>query len=63
MALGWELVLVAVLVQIPALREAFGITMPTLAELATVAGVGFLVFVLIEATKFVLRKNSVVRSK
>lgn len=63
MALGWELVLVAVLVQIPAVREAFGITMPTLAELATVSGVGFLVFVLIEATKFVLRKKSAVRSK
>jgi Ca2+-transporting ATPase len=57
MALGWELVLVAVLVQIPAVREAFGITVPTLAELAIVSAVGLLVFVLIEATKFVLRKR------
>jgi hypothetical protein len=57
MALGWELVLVAVLVQIPAVREAFGITVPTLAELALVSTVGLLVFVLIEATKFVLRKR------
>ncbi|MFZ0613192.1 MAG: cation-translocating P-type ATPase [Desulfobacterales bacterium] len=56
-ALGWELVLVAVLVQIPAVRAAFGITVPTLPELATVAAVGLLVFVLIEATKFVLRKK------
>jgi hypothetical protein len=38
-------------------REAFGITVPTLAELATVSGVGLLVFVLLEATKFVLRKK------
>jgi Ca2+-transporting ATPase len=57
MALGWELVLVAVLVQIPAVREAFGITVPTLGELATVSAVGLLVFVLLEATKFVLRKR------
>jgi Ca2+-transporting ATPase len=57
MALGWELVLVAVLVQIPAVREAFGINFPTLAELALVSTVGLLVFVLIEATKFVLRKR------
>jgi Ca2+-transporting ATPase len=56
-ALGWELVLVAVLVQIGAVREAFGITIPTPAELALVSGVGILVFVLIEATKFVLRKK------
>jgi Ca2+-transporting ATPase len=57
MALGWELVLVAVLVQIPAVREAFGIDFPTLAELALVSTVGLLVFILIEATKFVLRKR------
>jgi P-type Ca2+ transporter type 2C len=57
MALGWELVLVAVLVQIPAVREAFGINFPTLAELALVSTVGLLVFILIEATKFVLRKR------
>lgn len=56
-ALGWELVLIAVLVQIPAVREAFGITEPTLAELAIVSAVGLLVFILIEATKFVLRKR------
>ena len=40
-----------------AVREAFGITVPTLAELALVSTVGLLVFVLIEATKFVLRKR------
>jgi Ca2+-transporting ATPase len=56
-ALGWELVLVAVLVQIGAVREAFGITVPTFAEMATVSAVGLVVFVLIEATKFVLRKK------
>jgi Ca2+-transporting ATPase len=58
MALGWELVLVAVLVRIPAVREAFGITEPTLAELVIVSAVGFMVFVLIETTKFVLRKRT-----
>ncbi|MFZ0727418.1 MAG: cation-translocating P-type ATPase [Desulfobacterales bacterium] len=56
-ALGWELVLVAVLVQIPAVRTVFGITVPTLPELATVSAVGLLVFILIEATKFMLRKK------
>ncbi len=57
MALGWELVLVAVLVQIPAVREAFGINLPTLTELTLVSAVGLLVFILIEATKLVLRKR------
>jgi P-type Ca2+ transporter type 2C len=62
-ALGWELILIAVLVQIPAVRHSFGITVPSLAELAIVSGVGLLVFVLIEATKYFLRKSKSVARK
>lgn len=62
-ALGWELILIAVLVQIPAVRHSFGITVPSLAELAIVSGVGLLVFVLIEATKYFLRRSKSVARK
>jgi Ca2+-transporting ATPase len=57
MALGWELVLIVVLIHIPAVQNAFGITTPTLAEIALVSAVGLVVFVLIEATKLALRRK------
>ena len=34
LAIGWELLLIVVLIQFPAVREAFGIGFPTLAESA-----------------------------
>lgn len=46
-ALAWELVLIAVLVQIPAVRQAFGIAIPSAADL---------VMVVIEASKVILRR-------
>ena len=55
-ALAWELALIAVLVQIPAVRQAFGITIPSAADLALVSVIGLFIMVLIEASKVVLRR-------
>jgi Ca2+-transporting ATPase len=55
LALGWELVLVAVLVHIPAVRTAFGIRLPSLPDLGIMIGFGLLVMLIIEGTKIALR--------
>jgi len=59
LALAWELALIAVLVQIPAVRETFGIMKPTFADLSLIIVFGLLVFATIEATKVFLRKRLV----
>ena len=56
-ALGWEVALIAVLIQIPTVREAFGIIKPSFSDLAIITGFGLVVFAIIEATKVVLRKK------
>jgi len=56
-ALGWEVALIAVLIQIPTVREAFGIMKPSFSDLAIITGFGLVVFAIIEVTKVVLRKK------
>ncbi len=56
-ALAWELALVTVLVQIPSIREAFGIVKPSFTDLAIIAGLSLVVFAIIEATKVILRRK------
>jgi Ca2+-transporting ATPase len=58
LAIVWELVLVAGLLQIPALREAFGIRLPSLADLAVVTGISIAVLLSMEALKAVLRRRA-----
>jgi len=60
-ALGWELALIAVLVHIPAVREAFGILMPTAGDLGIIVAFGFLVFVMMELLKLYLRRRAEAR--
>jgi Ca2+-transporting ATPase len=55
-ALAWELALIAILVQIPAVRQAFGITVPSAADLALVAAIGLFIMIVIEASKILLRR-------
>jgi Ca2+-transporting ATPase len=55
LALSWELLLVAALVQIPAVRESFGIKLPTVSDLALTVAFGLLVFLIIEAAKAFIR--------
>ncbi len=57
LALGWELALISVLIQIPSVREAFGITKPTFSDLGMLIAIGIFVFTVIEATKLILRKE------
>jgi Ca2+-transporting ATPase len=56
-ALTWELVLVAALVQVPAIRESFGIGLPSPGDLAMICGFGLVVMGFIEATKLLLRRR------
>ena len=56
-ALVWEIVLVAVLIQIPGVRDAFGIGLPDWSELGLILAFGVLVMLIIEATKVLLRKQ------
>ena len=49
--------MIAVLIQIPAVREAFGITKPSFSTLVLIIGFGLFVSVIIEATKVILRKK------
>ena len=59
-ALAWEIVLIAVLIQIPSVREAFGIMKPSLSDMAMILGFGLVVFALIEVTKVILRRKMTV---
>jgi Ca2+-transporting ATPase len=60
-AIGWELALIAVLVQFDSVREAFGINMPTLGNVAFVMALGLGVFISIEVVKWALRRRHVAR--
>ena len=56
-ALAWELVLIAVLIQIPSVREAFGIMKPSVSDMAIIVSLGLFIFVIIEVTKVILRRK------
>jgi Ca2+-transporting ATPase len=58
LALFWELVLIAVLVQVPSVRGAFGITMPTAGDMVIIAGLGLMVFAVMEAVKAAMRRGT-----
>jgi Ca2+-transporting ATPase len=55
LAIGWELALVAGLIQLPAVREAFGISMPAASDVGMILALGLGVLVMIELAKVVLR--------
>jgi len=54
-AIVWELLLITVLIQFPAIRDAFGILRPSGLDLAIILGIGLLVFISMEVVKAVLR--------
>ena len=56
-AIVWELILIAVLLQFDAVREAFGINMPTWGDVGFVVAVGLGVMVTIEIVKVLLRRR------
>ena len=57
LAIGWELVLIAVLIQIPSVRDAFGIIKPSFSDLQIILGFGIIVFISMEVIKMILRKK------
>jgi Ca2+-transporting ATPase len=57
-AIGWELALIAVLIQFESVREAFGIVMPTWSDVGFVVAVGAGVMVTIELAKLLLRRRA-----
>ena len=60
-AIGWELALIAVLIQFDSVRDAFGINMPTVRDVGFVTALGVGIFISIEAVKWALRKRHLSR--
>jgi len=56
-ALAWELTLITVLIQLPAVRDAFGILKPSASDLEIILAFGFVVFLSMEVIKAILRKK------
>lgn len=59
-ALAWEIGLIAVLIQIPSIRDAFGITKPSFSDLTIMVAFGLVVFTNIEVTKIILRRKLII---
>ncbi|MCC7484443.1 MAG: cation-translocating P-type ATPase [Burkholderiales bacterium] len=59
-AVAWELALIAVLVQFDAVRDAFGIRMPTWSQVGGVFLVGIGVMITVEVAKLILRRRGAV---
>jgi Ca2+-transporting ATPase len=62
LAIFWELVLAFGLIQIPALRETFGIRLPTWMDLGTVAAISAVVLLSMELLKAALRRQAAKKS-
>jgi len=59
LAVGWELALIAVLMQFDTVRESFGIIMPTVKDLAIIVLFSAVIFAIMELTKYLLRRRDV----
>jgi Ca2+-transporting ATPase len=57
LAILWEVLLIAVLVQLPSLRQAFGIVKPSAGDLAMILGFGAFLFASMEVLKGLLRRR------
>ncbi len=57
LALLWEFALIAFLIQLPTVRDAFGIIKPTATDIGIIVGFGVVVFISMEVVKAVLRKK------
>jgi Ca2+-transporting ATPase len=55
LAIVWELLLIVALIQVPAVRNAFGIVVPSAADLAMIVALGIGVVIVIELTKVAFR--------
>jgi Ca2+-transporting ATPase len=57
LAILWEFALIAVLVQLPSVRDAFGIIKPSASDLGIIIGFGVVVFISMEVVKTILRRK------
>jgi Ca2+-transporting ATPase len=57
-AIAWEALLIVVLIRFAPVREAFGITYPSLGDLGLILGFGALVFLSMEAVKALIRRRA-----
>jgi Ca2+-transporting ATPase len=57
LAIAWELGLIAALIQLPAVRNAFGIAMPTISDLGIILALGLIVVIAIEIVKVAFRTH------
>ncbi|MBM4295642.1 MAG: cation-translocating P-type ATPase, partial [Deltaproteobacteria bacterium] len=63
LAIAWELALVAILVQFPTVRQAFGIQMPSISDLGMILGFGVVVFISMEVMKAILKRKMAVGNR
>jgi Ca2+-transporting ATPase len=56
-AIAWELILIIGLIQIPSVRDAFGIVKPSITDIGIILGFGIIVFISMEVIKAILRKK------
>jgi hypothetical protein len=58
-----QIILTALLIQIPSIRESFGIIKPSASDIEVILGFGVVVFISMEVIKAILRKKMVVVRK
>ena len=63
LTLVWEFALIAFLIQLPSVRDAFGITKPTAGDIGIILTFGVIVFISMEILKAILRKKMAVGRK
>ncbi len=57
LAIVWELIFIVGLIQVPSIREAFGITFPKMHDLGCILGLSLIVFASMEGVKAYLKKK------
>ena len=55
LAIAWELALILILIQLPSIRDAFGILKPSASDLGIILGFGAIIFISMEVVKAVIR--------
>ena len=62
-AIASQIILTAVLIQIPAIRNSFGVLKPSVSDLSMILGFGAVVFISMEIIKAILRRKMEVRRR
>jgi nitrogen fixation/metabolism regulation signal transduction histidine kinase len=60
LAIVSQIVLTAVLIQIPSIRDSFGIIRPSFSDIEMILGFGVVVFISMEVVKAILRRKMAV---